>query len=573
MERSIGSQLWKISFSALIYGVLVLSCLGGVVWGMAFVFGGLFPIHWSSTEPVLEFPVDLLFYNFLMPLAVKFFRPSEGLTKIYGWWFRKCARALRLTNFLFGETIPDEQGRHVRRSWSSWLQGKKGDIAQPVIGKDREVLMDDGEVDVYFLRDGKFVDAPASDQVRVHKSRPTYIEVPEDYEKYKQLKESQEYQALERTPGHFTRVYIPPHFRLRTFAFAFLVWLFAAITGISTTVIPLQLGRFIFSKFMPDHVRMNDIYSFAIGAYILGGALYLALNIHRIITFFRAHLTPHSTTINSILQKSCHLTIRFLGLLYTYSALTILLPALISLTIQCYLIIPLHTYLSTHTPATSTTTAITQSPTAPTTSTLDPTTTHPEPTIPRPIIHLVQDWTLGLLYLKVIVRLILWSAPSRPATALRAIIRAGWLNPDIRLATRGFILPATVFFATILLTPLAVGWVAIHTVSTSGGDHLVITETERVYRYAYPAMMAATVAMGVAWATGKAFGRWRKRVRDEVYLIGERLHNYGEVRRRRGSVPAAGGNVDRKGKGRERVERPLLGDGAVVDDGVAGPVE
>ena len=109
LERNVGTQLRKIAFSALVYGALVIVCLGGVVWGMYYAFDGIFPIHWSSNEPVLEFPVDLLFYNFFMPLAVRFFKPSDGLHAMYNWWFRKCARALRLTWFLFGERKKDEE--------------------------------------------------------------------------------------------------------------------------------------------------------------------------------------------------------------------------------------------------------------------------------------------------------------------------------------------------------------------------------------------------------------------------------------------------------------------------------
>ncbi|KLU90380.1 RING finger membrane protein [Magnaporthiopsis poae ATCC 64411] len=110
LERNVTTQLRKILFSAFVYGALVMVCLGGVVWGLWASLPGVLPVHYSSNEPVLEFPLDLLFYNFLMPLAVKFFRPSDGLHAMYTWWFRCCARALRVTWFLFGERRIDEEG-------------------------------------------------------------------------------------------------------------------------------------------------------------------------------------------------------------------------------------------------------------------------------------------------------------------------------------------------------------------------------------------------------------------------------------------------------------------------------
>ena len=74
-----------------------------------------------------------------------------------------------------------------------------------------------------------------------------------------------------------------------------------------------------------------------------------------------------------------------------------------------------------------------------------------------------------------------------------------------------------------------------------------------MYRYSYPAVLGTAVGVVVLVGVGRALRAWRKRVRDEVYLIGERLHNYGDSRRK----SAAGKKVD-KGKGKER---EILGEG------------
>ena len=94
-----------------------------------------------------------------------------------------------------------------------------------------------------------------------------------------------------------------------------------------------------------------------------------------------------------------------------------------------------------------------------------------------------------------------------------------------------------------LTAPLALGWLANNTLLQlySAND-----ETFRacVYRYSYPGVLALACAGGFLTLLAKAFGGWRKRVRDEVYLIGERLHNFGESKRRSG-----------KGKGKRVVGR------------------
>ena len=41
LERDIITQLRKIAFSALVYGGLVVVCLGAVVWGLSYAFVGV----------------------------------------------------------------------------------------------------------------------------------------------------------------------------------------------------------------------------------------------------------------------------------------------------------------------------------------------------------------------------------------------------------------------------------------------------------------------------------------------------------------------------------------------------
>lgn len=54
--------------------------------------------------------------------------------------------------------------------------------------------------------------------------------------------------------------------------------------------------------------------------------------------------------------------------------------------------------------------------------------------------------------------------------------------------------------------------------------------TAKAYRYCYPLAMACVGGVTSLMWLGRATGRWRARIRDEVYLVGERLHNFGEVR-------------------------------------------
>ena len=506
LERNLFTQLRKIVFSALVYGGLVMICLGGVVWGIYYAFDGVFPVHWSSNEPVLEFPVDLLFYNFLMPVALKFIRPSNALNGAYGWWFRKCARALRLSHFLFGQKMEDEEGRHVRRTWQAVFDRRMGDPAKPVTNIEQQMILENRGTEAYFLRDGRYVRAPASDQVRMPKGTHTFLEVDEYNHRIDKLADPEQGPHGSKN-DQFTQIYIPPFFRLRISIFIFLIWFFAAITGVCTTVLPLVLGRRIFASIAPSHLRMNDIYAFSIGIYTLGTSIFALLLFWGGTASLRARIStsPNYETRSLFRRVQSHVY-RVLRVLYVYTSFTILLPALFAMLIQTYAVIPLHTYFGT--------------------------------VSDRHTIHIVQDWTLGVLYIQAIGRLILWNSPTRPANALKGIVRTGWLNPNARLATRAFIFPATALMLFLLAAPLVLGRIVNELYFPGQGE----ATTTLVYRYCAPALLGAALLAVALWVLRGAFQAWRGRIRDEVYLIGERLHNFGESRRV--GRAAAGGRLD-----------------------------
>ena len=495
LERSVSTQLRKILFSALVYGALVIVCLGAVVWGLSSLFSSVFPIHWSSNEPVLEFPVDLLVFNFLMPLVIKMFKPSVGLQNMYKWWFRRCARLLRLTHFLFGERMEEEEGRHT------WLYSKPRDNEGSIDANEKP----QNPKKHAFIRDGRLVRAPASDQVRIPKGSKTFVDIDEEGNRLDGLPDAA-HGLHGRENRMFSEIYIPPFFRLRIAGFIVLIWLFAATTGVSLTVVPLLLGRFVFSYLFPSHPRMNDMYAFAIGVYLLGGPVYLAI-------MYRAQLLTACGRIstNTLLQaetvkratlRAGALILRGLKLLYFYGAFGLFLPSLFALIYEAYVLIPLHTYFSRadDTPSVHT-------------------------------IHFISDWTLGVLYVRGGLRIMLRFHNSRPSRALRALVSpqnngASWLNPDIRLATRAILLPITVLVILALFVPTGLGWVAnrIWFTGATGASQAL------VYRYSYPALLVMILAYAFGKVLRRAVTRWRARIRDEVYLIGERLHNLGETK-------------------------------------------
>ncbi|RFU76644.1 hypothetical protein TARUN_5584 [Trichoderma arundinaceum] len=536
LERNLTTQLRKILFSAFVYGALVIVCLGGVVWGLSFTMPGVLPIHYSSNEPVLEFPVDLLFYNFLMPLAVKFFKPSDALHTMYTWWFRRCARALRLTYFLFGERRIDEEGvLHLRpgataarfpytelllelgeeneivpKTWRDTFDG--GDLKPNPITTSEERrdlrhrkahLVDSQQL----VKDGRFVRAPASDRIKIPKGQKVFLTVNEHNRRRDGRADDDLYAS-----DQYLLVYVPPNFRARVFLFILFIWFFAAFTGVGFTIIPLVFGRKIFKELIPDYIRTNDIYAFSIGVFLLGSVAYSIFHYHIIRETIRKWTRQARRDVfeGRVVGRGALIGFRLAKLFYAYFILLIVFPLLTSTLMELYVTIPLHTYMYPPTVI----------------STLK------DEGVDRHTVRVIQSWVLGLLYLKLGSRMITSLFPdSRAATAVRSIMRRGWLRPDVRLLTRAFVVPGLMAScAAIFGPPMMAGFVIRHGVLAGGstaGDAAEAVRLTVMYRQSYPA--AAFAAMLAKHAVGlvKVMNRWTAGVRDEAYLIGERLHNFG----------------------------------------------
>lgn len=493
LERSITTQLRKIGFSALVYGALVIICLGGVVWGLHYAFDGVLPIHWSASAPMLEFPVDLLFYNFVMPLAIQSVKPSEGLHDLYDWWFHRCAHFLRLSNFFFPERQPEEEGHHVRRTWWGLLTGCKGDWQNPVIGEEQQAAAENEGRDAYFLRDGRYVRAPASDQVRIPKGTQVFLEVTEFNDRVDGKLDLDD--GLHgRSSTMFTKVYIPPFFRTRIAAFILLIWLFAAATGVGITIVPLVIGRRIVSSCTSSTVPVNDIYAFSSGLCVVGGFAYLAYYCFTAVQALRAHPESYLRSPRELAHVCLNVVLDAGRLLYIAATLVILLPSLFALLAELYILIPAHTMFGDG---------------------------------QLHIVHVVQDWTLGVLYVQMAVKLTLWHPHSWAAAVLNSVFRDGWLRPNVSLATRALVLPLSLLTAVAVTVPLTLGGVLRWT--------LFYTRDEgqsNIYRYAYPATLLVVLTAWTIHLVLRRVAIWRINLRDEVYLIGERLHNFSEKRAR-----------------------------------------
>ncbi|KAI8822200.1 uncharacterized protein EV422DRAFT_566636 [Fimicolochytrium jonesii] len=111
LERPVLTQIRKLAFGTMMYALMVVGGVGGVV-GCVWVYdhltgqtegpGKMWPLKWDLSEPMSEFPIDLLIFHFVVPWTVAWIQPKELLERLVQAWFRVMARHLRLTSFLIG---------------------------------------------------------------------------------------------------------------------------------------------------------------------------------------------------------------------------------------------------------------------------------------------------------------------------------------------------------------------------------------------------------------------------------------------------------------------------------------
>jgi len=445
LERNVTTQLRKIAFSALVYGALVIVCLGGVVWTLSRATTNVLPIHWTTEAPSLEFPLDLLFYNFLTPVIIKFYKPSEGLHAIYKWCFQKCAGFLRLSNFLFGDKVPAQEGD-----------------------------------------DGRYVRAPASDQARIPKGQPVFVEVDRD-----NVRKDGENEGGVHNSDLVSMVFIPPWFRVRILCFIVTIWVFMGLSGVSVTILPLLFGRYLFSLCLPPTVEMNDIHAFSLGVYTLASIGYSAYHAFKFISSLNRSIPDPMSTLHTIAATTSRVGGRALRFSYVWATLIFAIPFLFAVLLELYFLMPLHAYLGPKEPH---------------------------------VVHVIQDWTLGFLYSRLAARLVFANRNSRPARAFKAVIRDGWLYPNAKIATRCFLIPVLALFLVAIAVPSSLAFVTSRTLYRNANE----ATKNLLWRFSFPAVGLALVVMWASSAVVRLLVRWRLVVRDEVYLIGERLHNFGE---------------------------------------------
>ncbi|KAK6136886.1 hypothetical protein DH2020_029372 [Rehmannia glutinosa] len=299
-------------------------------------------------------------------------------------------------------------------------------------------------------------------------------------------------------------------FVLRIVLLLVVAWMTLLVFNSALIIVPISLGRALFNALpllpITHGIKCNDLYAFVIGSYVIWTGLAGARYCVDLIRTRRTRLL-----LNQI-WKWCGIILKSFALL---SIWIFVIPVLIGLLFELLVIVPMRV-----------------------------------PVDESPVFLLYQDWALGLIFLKIWTRMVMLDH-------MMPLVDDSWRVKFERVREDGFsrlqglwVLREIVFPIIMkLLTALCVPYVLSRGVFPIFGYPLVVNSA--VYRFAW----LGCLIFSVLYFCAKRFHVWftnlHNSIRDDRYLIGRRLHNFGENSERRVNSGASSENQVSNGDGAE----------------------
>ncbi|KAI8582153.1 hypothetical protein K450DRAFT_229270 [Umbelopsis ramanniana AG] len=427
LERPVMFQLRKIGISALLYGGLIVFGIGSVVFSISHFGGSILPLRLSMQHSTFSYPVDLIATHVVIPTTMSRLKVKARFKVLLQNWWKAVSRQLRLSSFMFNGRYAEQEGRHVRKTWKAFLLRRRAPIPDLTHGDlSIDGISADGEVE--FVKDGQLIRAPKHDGVPVIRGRRMLVPIdPETYEPIDEVERQMGHPASTALGGeelNTTVVYIPPRFRARIFFFLYLMWLSGAILACCTTIVPLIMGRYLFTFYVAKDHSVHDLYSFLLGLHVLLALAFAADYVVRNIVALQADRWNMSWF--RAFEKLKHACMRVANTTYILLAFGLVMPMLVGLFVELYFILPTRK-----------------------SSRQDIAT------------NLLQDWSVGVVYMNLTYGFLSWLPENYWRRVLRNLFANGILEVEARQATNLFLAPVIIGGLAAIIIPALVAWAVI----------------------------------------------------------------------------------------------------------------
>jgi len=289
-------------------------------------------------------------------------------------------------------------------------------------------------------------------------------------------------------PTGFQSFRRPKYFSLRVCLLLMLMgcsWLLLSVAGM---LLPVAMGRALFSLWVPEGNKVYELYTAAVG-------LYLLLLVARCTLFVVTWVRQGWAALGHRLREWSCIGLRALAALFL---LTGLIPLLFGLLLEMVVLTPVRV-----------------------------------PLHQSPIYFLSQDWALGAMYTKITVALTFMGPNWWLKEAIEQLYQDGLRNLNLGRVVSNIVVPCVTGLGLALALPYLVAWGLAPLVISSPA--LLIVCRRRVY----PALLAITAITAFLTMQARQFKKLVEHIKNDRYLVGRRLVNYNHVDRDREPPTAA----------------------------------
>lgn len=150
-----------------------------------------------------------------------------------------------------------------------------------------------------------------------------------------------------------------------------------------------------------------------------------------------------------------------------------------------------------------------------------------------PILFLWQDWALGVLYTKIACALTLMGPDWSLKRAIERAYHDGLREIDLKFIIRELACPVITCFGLALAVPYVIAHSIIPIFIMSPHTRVLIA------RRIYPSFLIITILNGIVIFQIKQFKKLYVAIKNDKYLVGQRLVNYDHRKRRSEAAAAA----------------------------------
>eukprot|EP01135_Chromosphaera_perkinsii_P000922 Nk52_evm20s153 gene=Nk52_evmTU20s153 len=265
-------------------------------------------------------------------------------------------------------------------------------------------------------------------------------------------------------------------FKTRILALVVLLWFSVSLVICVLIFSPVLVGRSLFKCFTDR--QNHEFYTFGVGLYAIAGCL---ISIGWLV---RSLKNPNWARVCQVVKNSLILGAKCVGSTFVF---LMCLPLLLGLMFDVTFVMPLRV-----------------------------------PIDESPVFFLLQDWAVGVICMKVLHKLIALGPNNRFKVVMERIRENGVARIDFNLLVFELAFPIIQFLGTFLSVP----YVIARGIFPYVGVPQYLTEPFLRYFYAFLALAYSFYVLQASIYS--LFVSMHNKIRDERYLVGETLINYGE---------------------------------------------